>query len=464
MNSAPSKETAVTGNIDVQDLEEPLMLDTDVYLSAEYARAEGDKLWAKIWQHAGRVEEIPNVGDFLTYEIGHESILIVRSAPDALKAFYNVCSHRGRQLVETATGSHSSAGKRKLFVCKYHGWQYDLQGKCVHILDKEDWKCALTEERTRLGEVKVDTWGGWIWINMDPNAAPLREYLEPMAGHLDQFELDKMRYRWRKWVVFECNWKVAIEAFAESYHVKSTHPQLNKYGDFYTISHAQGLHGNNKFHSKKPEENTTASATVTRVGKGSDPRKMIADMQTEFWETMQASTTPTMVAAAQRLLEELPEGTSPEETHRHWMESARRADAERGFVWPVLDREKVADAGLAWHVFPNMTILQGNVFALCYRTRPYGDDPNKCIYEAFALERFPEGQAPQTEWVYANPEDESEWRQVLSQDFSNMRGVQRGMKSRGFRGPLPNPNQERKVTNFHRNLAKYMGTGAPRRI
>jgi phenylpropionate dioxygenase-like ring-hydroxylating dioxygenase large terminal subunit len=332
------------------------------------------------------------------------------------------------------------------------------------VLDPDDWKCALTEQRTRLGEVKVDSWGGWIWINMDPDCGSLRDYLEPMAGHLDQFELDRMRYRWRKWVVFECNWKVAIEAFAESYHVKSTHPQLNKYGDFYTMSAAQGLHGNNKFHSKMPEENTTATATVSRVGKGSDPRQMIAQMQSEFWETMQASTTPTLVAAAQRLVDELPEGTPAEEVHRHWMESARRDDAARGLVWPALDRQKVADAGLAWHVFPNMTILQGDVFALCYRTRPYGSDPNKCIYEAFALERFPEGQEPKTEWVHAAPDDEKEWRKVLTQDFSNMRGVQKGMKSRGFRGPLPNPAQERKVTNFHRNLARYMGTGAPRRI
>jgi hypothetical protein len=115
-------------------------------------------------------------------------------------------------------------------------------------------------------------------------------------------------------------------------------------------------------------------------------------------------------------------------------------------------------------VFPNMTILQGNVFALCYRTRPYGNDPDKCIYEAYALERFPEGQEPKPEWKHAEPSDVNEWRLVLTQDFSNMHAVQKGMKSRGFRGPLPNPNQERKVTNFHRNLAEYMGSGAPRRI
>jgi hypothetical protein len=171
-----------------------------------------------------------------------------------------------------------------------------------------------------------------------------------------------------------------------------------------------------------------------------------------------------LVDAAQRLVDELPEGTSPEDVHHHWFESAKRVDAARGVIWPTIAPEKVAKAGLAWHVFPNLSILHGLTFALCYRARPYGTDPDKCIFEAFALERFPEGEAPQTEWVYAEPTDVEKWRLVLTQDFSNMRAVQKGMKSRGFRGPLPNPYQERKVTNFHRNLAKYMGAGAPRRI
>ena len=87
----------------------------------------------------------------------------------------------------------------------------------------------------------------------------------------------------------------------------------------------------------------------------------------------------------------------------------------------------------------------------------------KCIFESYALERFPEGQEPKTEWVYAEPTAEK-WGSVLAQDFSNMSEVQKGMKSRGFRGTLPNPHQERKVTNFHRNLADYMGRGAPRLI
>jgi hypothetical protein len=322
----------------------------------------------------------------------------------------------------------------------------------------------LTEQRTRLNEIKVDSWGGWLWINMDPNCESLRDYLEPAAGHLDQFQLDKMRYRWRRWVVFECNWKVAIEAFMESYHVEATHPQLQKYGDFYTTSRAQRLHGNNGFDARNREQRSMANSTVARTGKGGDPRAMINQMQQEFWETIGASTTPTFVAAAARLVDELPEGTPAADVHRHWFEAARRDDAARGVIWPTLEPEKVTEAGLAWSIFPNMSILHGPTFALCYRARPYGGSPDQCIFEAYAIERFPEGGEPKTEWVYADPDDLAKWRLVLTQDFSNMRAVQRGMKSRGFRGPLPNPHQERKVTNFHRNLARYVGAGAPERL
>ncbi|HKU40726.1 MAG TPA: aromatic ring-hydroxylating dioxygenase subunit alpha [Polyangiales bacterium] len=453
-----------TVNISIEDLTEPLTLSTEIYLSKEYAQAEGTKLWARVWQHVGRVEELPEVGNFFSYEIGEDSFLIVRAAPDVIKAYHNVCSHRGRQLVDIASDEHDARGKRKLFVCGYHGWRYDLDGKCTRVLDQADWKCALTEERTRLSEVKVDTWGGWIWINMDRDCEPLRSYLEPAAGALDPFQLQEMRYRWRQWLIFDCNWKVAIEAFMEPYHVEGTHPQLMKYGDYYAWSRAQGLHGNDGFDPRNAQQESMATATVSRTAKGGDPRVMTATLQQELWDTIGASTTRTLVDAARRLVHELPEGTPADEVHHHWFESARRDDAARGVEWPAIAPEQVARAGLAWHVFPNLSILHGLTFALCYRARPYGTNPDQCIFEAFALERFPRGQEPKTEWVYAEPTDVEKWRLVLTQDFSNMRAVQKGMKSRGFRGPLPNPHQERKITNFHRNLARYMGSGAPRRI
>jgi hypothetical protein len=173
-----------------------------------------------------------------------------------------------------------------------------------------------------------------------------------------------------------------------------------------------------------------------------------------------ASTTETLVNAAKRLVDELPEGTPAADVIKHWYASARADDAKRGVIWPTITPEQMSKAGLAWHLFPNQSVLQGVTFALCYRSRPYGDDPNQCLFEAYAIERFPEGEEPKTKWVYAEPTAEK-WGPVLAQDFSNMCEVQKGMKSRGFRGPLPNPHQEQKVTNFHRNLANYMGAGAP---
>jgi phenylpropionate dioxygenase-like ring-hydroxylating dioxygenase large terminal subunit len=451
-------------NVSVEDLSEALTFPVEAYVSEEYARAEGDRLWAKVWQHAGRVEEIPNVGDYLTYDIGADSIVIVRSAPDTIKAYYNVCSHRGRRLIDAPPGAQCAHGHKKGFVCGFHGWRYDLDGNCTFKLDESDWKGALTPERTRLNEVKVDTWGGWIFINMDPNCVPLRQFLEPAASILDPFEFAKMRYKWRQWVIFDCNWKTAIEAFMEPYHVEGTHTQLLKYGQYYAYSKAHGLHGVSGFDERDPALKMKQSSTITRAGKGKDPRISTYELQNEIYTTVNnASTTETLVNAAKRLVDELPEGTPAPEVIKHWLASARADDAARGVIWPTITPEQMSEAGLAWSIFPNMSILQGITFALCYRARPYGDNPHKCIFESYAIERFPPGGEPQTQWVYAEPTAEK-WGYVLAQDFSNMVAVQKGVRSRGFRGTLPNPHQERKVTNFHRNLAQYMGTGAGRRL
>jgi phenylpropionate dioxygenase-like ring-hydroxylating dioxygenase large terminal subunit len=451
-------------NVSVEDLEEPVTYPVEAFVSPQYARAEADRLWSKVWQHAGRAEEIPQPGDYITYEVGEDSILIVRTAAGAIKAYHNVCPHRGRRLIDTPPGENRACGNKKAFVCGFHGWTYNLDGKNTYVLDKEDWKGVLDEKRTSLCEVKVDTWGGWLFINMDPGAVGLREYLEPAAGFLDPFEFEKMRYKWRQWVIFDCNWKTALEAFMEPYHVAGTHPQLLKYGQYYAYSAAHGLHGVSGFDERDPSMKMKQSSTITRAGLGSDARISTYELQHEVYTTVNnASTTETLVNAAKRVVEEHPEGTPPDQVIKHWLASARADDAARGVIWPTITPQQMSDAGLAWHVFPNMSILQGITFALCYRARPYSGDPHKCIFESYAIERFPEGQEPKTNWVYAEPTGEK-WGSVLAQDFSNMAAVQKGMRSRAFVGPQPNPHQERKVTNFHRNLAKYMGTGAPRVI
>lgn len=350
------------------ELSEPVTYPVEAFISREYAEAEADRLWAKVWQQAGRVEELPDVGSYITYNICGDSILIVRKreggGPGAIQAFHNVCPHRGRRLISDntgggpvllaqATGAHSACGKQASFGCNYHAWTFGLDGKASYIPDREDWQGKLTDTCTSLTPVLVDCWGGWLWINMDPQAGPLRDYLEPIATLLDPFEFDKMRYRFRVWGIFDCNWKVGLEAFLEPYHVQGTHPQLGKYGAYYSFSKALGLHGQSGFDSKEHRVSGTAADTsVHRAAGDGDPRVMIAMMQQEYWDTIGASTSETLVKAGHRLVDDLPEGTPAAEVHRYWLDLAKRMDAERGVIWPEVSDAQMTAAGLGLSIFP----------------------------------------------------------------------------------------------------------------
>lgn len=442
----------------------------DAFLSREYLAAENKLLWPKVWQMVERLEDFPDVGDWITYNVAEESVIVMRVAEgtsaEAFKAFHNVCPHRGRQLVSVPDGVHSVRGsKRKNFICAFHGWTYDLDGNNTYILDPQDWDNKLTPEMTCLSPVRLGVWGGYIYLNMDPDCEPLASFMGRAGEILDHFELAKMRYKWRQWAVYPCNWKTAIEAFLEPYHVASTHTQLLAYGNYYALSKQYGWHSVSSYDTRDVDFKMNEASGTTRAGKGDDPRRSTYELIRENYETVNfAASTETLVKAASRLVDELPEGTSPGEVIAHWMASAKKDDAARGVVWPEIPGAIMAEAGLAWGLFPNQNILHGVTFALCYRVRPFGDDPGRCIFESYALERFPEGEVPQTEWVHAEPTGEN-WGSVLAQDFSNMEFVQKGMKSSGFRGPMPNPHQEQKVINLHRNLALMMeGRGAPVRL
>ena len=441
-----------------EELASPVTITPEAYISPEYAKAERDKLWRKTWLQAGRVEDIPEVGNFITFDILDDSILIVRSAPDTIKAFYNVCTHRGRRLVDTPKGARNARGTKANFVCGFHAWTFNLDGACTYIQDREHWQGQLDDDDTRLGPVKVDTWGGWVWINMDPDCEPLRDYLEPAATLLDPYQLENMRYRWRKWIIFDCNWKVALEAFNETYHVPGTHPEFMAFGDFPGWARNHGKHSNIGYDAPKDMDENQGKL---RVGTGEDARISTAEMQNYTWEAANTNTTQTMVDAANRLKDELPEGTPPAQVLQHWIATSRADDEKRGVFWPKVDPSHATKAGTSWQIFPNFQIGQAVNNMLCYMARPYGNDPDKCYFEAAVYELFPEGQAPETEWEYTERDD---WPPVLQQDFANMEAVQQGMKNNGFRHTQPNPYRERAIPSLHYNLAKYMGTGTPHKL
>ena len=443
----------------------------EAYISRDYLELERERVWRKCWLQAGRVEDIPEVGNYITYDILDDSVLIVRAragdGPGALKAFANVCTHRGRRLVDTPAGKRNAWGKTANFVCGFHAWTFDVTGEnagvCSYIQQKEEWGGALTDANTRLGEFKIDTWGGFIWINLDPNAEPLRDYLEPAATMLDPFELQNMRTRWRFWTIFDCNWKVALEAFNETYHVAGTHPEFMRFGQYVGWGRQQGKHSHIGYDApgagdpNAPKELGETKGKL-RLGDG-DPRISTAEMQKYTWDGVNTNTTRTLYEVAQTLPEALPEGTSPAEVIKYWLETARAIDAERGVHWPRVDSEHTGKSGTSWQIFPNQQIGHAVNNMLCYHARPFGDNPDKCYFEVAVYELYPEGQAPATEWTYAEP---SAFPHVLTQDFSNMAAVQQGMKNVGFRGNIPNPKNEGAVTSLHHNLAKYIGVGAPK--
>lgn len=452
------KEVVINDMSDANEfLSDPVTISAEAYISQDYARAERDKLWRKVWLQAGRVEDMPEVGDFITYDIADDSVIIVHTADGSFRAHHNVCTHRGRKLVDTPAGARNARGTKSNFICGFHGWTYNLEGKCTFIQHQDDWKGSLTEKRTGLAPIKLETWGGWVWINLDPESGPLSEYLEPVPPMLDPYQLANMRNRWRKWIVFDCNWKVALEAFSETYHVQTTHPEFNEFGEFRGWARSHGKHSNIGYEAPK---NMDENQGKLRVGTG-DARISTAEMQDFTWANANTNTTETLVNAARRLKDELPEGTPTPDVLTHWLTTARADDAARGVVWPSVDSSHAAQSGTAWQVFPNFQIGHAVNNMLCYSARPFGADPDKCIFEAAVYELYPQGEAPQTDWEYTKRED---WPPVLQQDFVNMAAVQQGMKSAGFKGTQPNPYMERAIASLHMNLARYMGTGMPARI
>ncbi len=153
------------------DPSEPVIYPVEAYISEDYARAERDKLWRKVWLQAGRLEDIPEVGNYLTYDILDDSVLIVRTAPDTIKAYFNVCTHRGRRLIDTPAGARNARGKKMSFVCGFHAWTFNLEGRCTHILQKEDWKGALTDSAYAAGRGSPRYLGR---LDLDQSRSPMR--------------------------------------------------------------------------------------------------------------------------------------------------------------------------------------------------------------------------------------------------------------------------------------------------
>ena len=247
-----------------------MTIPVEAYISQEYARAERDRLWRKVWQQVGRVEEIPEVGSYLTYDILDDSIIVVRTGPERVsqRTTTSACTAAAGWSTPRPAPRTRWAGPASRSSADSTAGPTVWTAPAPTSANRTDWQGALTPENTHLAPVKVDTWGGWLWINMDPDCEPLRGLPDPAAKMLDPFGLENMRCKWRKWLHFDCNWKVALEAFNETYHVSTTHPEFNKFGEFKGWARAQGKHSNIGYDAPKDMDETKSKI---RLGTG-DPR------------------------------------------------------------------------------------------------------------------------------------------------------------------------------------------------
>jgi Rieske 2Fe-2S family protein len=172
------------------------------------------------WLFVGRVEDVPEKGSYFLSKVLGENIVVVRGNDLQIRAFYNVCRHRGSTILEEDTG------QLVRFQCPYHAWVYDLSGKLRpprHTDSLENFSC----EANSLYPVHLATWAGLIFLNLDPAPKPFAEHIGEFPGHFDRYRLHELRRAKRMEYEVEANWKALMENYAECYHCPGVHPLLN---------------------------------------------------------------------------------------------------------------------------------------------------------------------------------------------------------------------------------------------
>jgi phenylpropionate dioxygenase-like ring-hydroxylating dioxygenase large terminal subunit len=186
------------------------------YVDPAFLALEREHLWKKSWLYVCHAEQIPQPGSFVVTRRTGAPIIIVRGKDDVIRAFYNTCRHRGGPLVKSDTGCSEG------FVCGYHGWTYALDGRLLNLRDRRDF-VGLDLQQRGLIPVRCERFFNWVFINEDPQTAPLAEHFQPFTAHFEQFQPLEWRFVAQQGFDVQCNVKVLMDAFLEVYHLKSIH-------------------------------------------------------------------------------------------------------------------------------------------------------------------------------------------------------------------------------------------------
>jgi phenylpropionate dioxygenase-like ring-hydroxylating dioxygenase large terminal subunit len=421
----------------------------DRYTSRAFADLEMERLWPRIWQIACREEELATPGDFVEYAIGDQSILVVRTDTGAIAAFHNACLHRGTRL---ASGCGRAEGGE--LRCPYHAWRYTLDGRLAHMVDRGDFRDPPRD--ARLAPVRAETWGGFVFVNLDAQAEPLLDFLDPLPTLLAPYQLEAMRFRSYLTTILPANWKTVVDAFNESYHVQGAHAQILPWTDdtsiayeqFRTHAHYGRLANARRTLSPSPRLGLRAAD----VDEGAILAALVHGLGGAFLQDERA------------LVDELiatpgPPGTLLARYQARRMDLLRARGLDVSGFTP--DQMTSAD-DVYW--FPNLVgpIYPGS--AILFRVRPNGCDPESAIKDTWVLEH-PRPGAP---WTMPERRFFADWRarnwgEITTQDYENITRQQAGMRSRGFQGLRLNPKQESNILHMHRVIDRYLAIPATSR-
>jgi phenylpropionate dioxygenase-like ring-hydroxylating dioxygenase large terminal subunit len=392
------------------------------YTSAEFMQLEWERIWKRVWLLGAMESDLREPGDFVATEIGRESVLIVRQADGGVRAFYNVCLHRGNRLRPTGAGSADS------FKCQYHHWEYALDGSFKRIPDLDTFPQGAPPCRG-LKELPCAAWGGFVWFSLDPNVGPLADFLDPVHKHLDPYNFPRMALTRDITVEWNCNWKASVDAFNESYHVQGIHPQLMWY--LHDLDIQIDCY---ERHNRYLIPFATWSPRVRRPPAIPDPIKVI--MKTAGMDPADYD-------------------EPYENIRRDVQQWKRKHGPAQGKDYSRLNDDQLTD-DYHYLIFPNVTL---NVHAddlMLFRQRPHPTDPDRMFYDIWTFELVPEGH----EWP-ARPKHqhfkhgEKSIGLVLDQDAANLPGVQAGMHSAAFEG-LWIGAQELRIRHFHKVIDDYV--------
>lgn len=407
------------------------------YLSREWHDREVERVWKRVWQMACRIEDIPHVGDHVVYDIADDSLIVTRTgpAPTDVRAYINSCLHRGTLL-------RDEGGHVERFRCPFHGFTWGLDGALRAVPAEWDFGHIRPDEWC-LPEAQVGHWGGFVFVNLDPDARPLAEYLEYLPAHFEAFALED---RWKAAHVVKvmpCNWKLALEAFIESFHIPVAHPQTAPYvGDLNTqYDIFPGADHVNRMITCEG----VPSPTLRDVPAQETVRKMQRDVPFHGGAPI-----------------EVQPGQSPRQLLADRARQKISASAKRDLSG--LSDSEVLDA-IEYFLFPNLVPWGGQGVPICYRFRPNGNDPDTSIMEIMLLfAKAADGSHPPVR----PPEHltlEQRWSDlpslggagmVVDQDTDNLRRIQRGLKA-SRKGAVTFANyQESRIRHFHHTLDRYL--------